>query len=260
MRHRPARSARTARLILGTVIALSLAAGAASTVLAGGWAEVKADAATTAEPPIEGQPTEIGFTVLQHGVTPAGWVDASVVLTDLASGETMTVKAAPGDERGHFSVPVTLPRAGLWTWSVEFDDLLHDARAFPLTVRLADGSLPAVDPAITLAAIDQARSQVTEEVNGSLSMEVSRIDGAISMGEIVDGRHTSEIAALTARLDAVETGATAGGGVPVPIVVLLALLGGATAGFVMAWLAGRPGTREIEVSAPATSPRGSTTA
>ena len=60
-------------------------------VLAGGWAEVRPDAAATTQPPREGQPIEIGFTVLQHGETPAGWVTPTVHLMDITSGTTLDV-------------------------------------------------------------------------------------------------------------------------------------------------------------------------
>lgn len=248
-----------ASLAAATALLLTLAGVAA----AGGWADVRPDPTTKADPPVEGQPTVIGFTVLQHGVTPAGWVTATVRLTDLATGETMDVAAGPGDDQGHFAVTVTLPRAGLWTWTVAFDDLAHDARAFPMTVRLADGSMPTVDPAVALTAVDRARADVTEQVNASLYAEVGRIDGALSLGEIVDGRQAGEIADLTARLAAVEAagaGSAAEPSAPLPVVVLLAILAGATAGFAMAWLAGRPGPRSVEVSSVASTPRGSTTA
>ena len=86
-------------LAAATVVAvLSLLVASAGTVLAGGWADVKPDAGTLDQPPVEGLPTEIGFTILQHGETPAGWVTPTVRLTDLASGETIEVGAPPGDD------------------------------------------------------------------------------------------------------------------------------------------------------------------
>jgi hypothetical protein len=258
MRHRS-----LAAVLLASLAVLTLSA---TSVLAGGWADVKPDAGTLEQPPIEGESTVIGFTILQHGVTPAGWITPTVILTDLASGERMEVAAPAGDEQGHFAVPVTLPRSGLWTWTVAFDELAHDGRTFPLTVRLADGSMPAVDPGLALSAVQQVKSDVTAQMTDTLSMEIGRIDTALSLGASYDERHTHQLTELTAerdalaaRVEALEAGG--GTGTSMILMVLLAVLAGAAAGFAMSWLGSRTGTREIEVSpAPATSPQGSPTA
>lgn len=259
MRQRPVLAAAT------VVAVLSLLVASAGTVLAGGWADVKPDAGTLDQPPVEGLPTEIGFTILQHGETPAGWVTPTVRLTDLASGETIEVGAPPGDDQGHFAVSITLPTAGLWSWTVTFPELASDGRIFPLTVRHADGSMPEIDPGIALALVEQAKRDVSGQINDAVSAEIERIDSNLSLRESYDERHTKLLGELTAerddlaqRVEALEAGGI-GGGSSIAITALLAILAGATAGFAMAWLAGRPRTRELEVS-PARTPHGSPTA
>ena len=60
------------RRLAAALAALALLLTLTVPVLAGGWAEIVADAQTTETPPVEGQPIDIGFVVLQHGETPAG--------------------------------------------------------------------------------------------------------------------------------------------------------------------------------------------
>ena len=95
-------------------------------VLAGGWAEIVADAQTTTEPPVEGQPLDVGFVVLQHGQTPAGWETATVHFTNASTGQTIDVKATNDRPDGHFVATATLPTAGAWTWRVTLQDLARE--------------------------------------------------------------------------------------------------------------------------------------
>ena len=81
------------RRLAATLAAFALLLILAVPVLAGGWAEIVADAQTTTEPPVEGQPIAVGFRVLQHGVTPAGWETATVHFTNASTGKTMDVVA-----------------------------------------------------------------------------------------------------------------------------------------------------------------------
>jgi len=144
-------------------------------VLAGGWAEIVADAQTT-EPPVEGQPIDVGFVVLQHGMTPAGWETATVHFTNASTGKTMDVVATNDRPDGHFVATATLPEAGSWSWKVTLKDLQSDQVPVALTVQPAAGEVATV----------------------------------------------------------------AAAGLPIPVVIALALLAGAAAGFALGWLAGRP--------------------
>ena len=65
---------------------------------AGGWATIQAD---TGNPPAErGEPFTFGFTVLQHGVTPAGWVETPTFLAIMTTtGERVEAKAVAQGRR-----------------------------------------------------------------------------------------------------------------------------------------------------------------
>ena len=72
------------RRIAAVVAAMAMLLVLAIPAVAGGWAEIVADGQTTT-PPVEGQPTEVGFKVMQHGETPAPWETATVRFTELGS-------------------------------------------------------------------------------------------------------------------------------------------------------------------------------
>ena len=143
--------------------------------LAGGWSEIVADGQTSKRP-VEGQPTEVGFKVMQHGVTPAPWETATVHFTDLGSGEKIDVVATNDNPNGHFSATATLPHAGFWTWQVTLKDLLSEHVPVTMSVRAASGALPPFDPAITLSAIDRAKSEVRTELTQQFAADIERLD------------------------------------------------------------------------------------
>ena len=254
------------RRLAAALAALALALLLAAPTLAGGWAEVKPDAATTTEPPVEGQPIEIGFTVLQHGVTPASWVSAMVHLTDLSSGERLDVKPVPTGDDGHFSATVTLPHAGYWSWTVDFPELESDRIPTVLAVVAANGAAPSFDPTSVATALERMRSGVRDEVLNVVYPELERFDSHMSLQRAINDRTTAELSAITEERDALAAQvAAAEGGAADPAtiagLVLLAVLAGGAAGFVMSWLGGRSGPRETVVSPmPEPAPRGSTTA
>ena len=217
------------RRLAAAIAALALLLTLAVPVFAGGWAEIVADAQTT-EPPVEGQPIDVGFIVLQHGVTPAGWETATVHFTNTSTGKTMDVVATNDRPDGHFIATATLPEAGFWSWQVTLQDLQSDHLPIALTVRTASGELPGYDPAKT--ASGQVLPDITR-LEGMIRAEQARTDALTAQVTAI----TSERDALAARLDATESS----GGLPILAVLTLAVLAGATAGFAMAWLAGRPG-------------------
>ncbi len=246
------------RRLAAAIAALSLVLLLAAPALAGGWAEIVADARTAEPPPVEGQPIELGFMVMQHGETPAGWESPTVTFTEIATGKTFQVAATGSGPDGHFVALATMPNAGFWTWSVTLHQLVTDPVAHSLAVYTTEGVAPTLDPAMTLAAIDRARRDVTTELTGTLFTEMERVNGRLD-------RIAAERDALATRLDAAETALAARDtGAPLVGIVMLAVLAGAAAGFAMAWLAGRSRPQELEVSAlpgsPSTSsvsPRGS---
>jgi hypothetical protein len=114
-----------------------------------------------------------------------------------------------------------------------------------------------------LQAVEQARKDVTRSVTDTMYAEVSRLDGELEALRGQTGRLQDELRSTAAALEAAEARAADGAGstdgVPVLGIILLAVLAGATAGFAMAWLAGRPAPRQVETTLnPA--PRGSTPA
>ncbi|MGK2851489.1 MAG: hypothetical protein ACSLFN_11325 [Candidatus Limnocylindrales bacterium] len=134
------------RRLAATLSAMSLLVILAAPVVAGGWAEVRIDPATTQEPPVVGTPFGVGFTVLQHGRTPAGWVTPTVRFARLGTATTLDVPAVhetAGGTDGRFRATVTLPEAGYWSWSVSFPELMSDGVAFTLAVQTVDGLVPA---------------------------------------------------------------------------------------------------------------------
>lgn len=235
------------------LVALTLLLTLAAPVFAGGWAEVVADAQTTTEPPVEGQPIVIGFKVLQHGQTPAGWETATVHFTNITTGTTIDVPATNDRADGHFVATATLPEAGFWSWRVTLRDLVSEHAPVTLTVATASGQLPAYDPSTTVAAIDQARRDVTATLNGQFYPEIERLDSLVRVEQAKTERLIADVNAIKAERDdlAARLAAAEGiGGTPLIAVLTLAVLAGATAGFAMTWLAGRPGPRVSVSPAP----------
>lgn len=226
------------------VAACSLVMLLAATATAGGWADIKADPAGTTEPPREGQPTEIGFTVLQHGVTPAGWVHPSVAFTNAVTGQTVNAIATPEGADGHFVARVTLPAAGAWSWSVTLTDLMVEPQPFTLSVLTASGAPAPLDTASLLQAIEQAKVSVRSEIAAETGRQVDALSSEIAALQRQADRMEHRVSTITADRDALAAQLAEGSapdGVSILGVIALAVLAGATAGFAMAWLAGRPG-------------------
>ena len=59
-------------------------------------------ARATTEPPVEGQPIVVGFVVLQHGETPAGWVTPTVHFTTHRPARPSTSSPSSDGPDGHF--------------------------------------------------------------------------------------------------------------------------------------------------------------
>ena len=225
-----------------------------STAIAGGWADIKVDGGATTKP-VAGKTLELGFTVLQHGVTPAGFVHPTVSITNVASGEHHDVVPTASGAVGHFVATVTFPSAGYWTWSVSTPELIVESVPVTMEVLTASGTIPAFDPAVAMTAIEQAKRDLRSEMDSSLEPQFNNLESSISGLQAQTGTLENRVLALTksrdelaARLAAAETGS---GGIPVLGIVLLAVLAGATAGFAMAWLGGRPSPTTIS---PARSP------
>jgi len=244
---------RTAASITAVAMLLILAVP----VMAGGWAEIVADAQTV-KPPVEDQPIEVGFKVMQHGVTPAPWETATVHFVDTASGDTIDVVAKNDNENGHFTATATLPHAGYWSWQVTLQNLESEHVPVTIAVQTADGRLPALDSASALAAIDRAKTEVRNELTTKfggqieeLSVQVVDFRNHLAVLQSQANALRADRDRLAAQVAEIENG---NGGLPLLAVISLAVLSGAVAGFAMAWLAGRPGPTPKVTLNPA--PRG----
>ncbi len=231
------------RRLAAAVAALAVVLMLAAPAVAGGWAEIVADA-QTAEPPVEGQTNVIGFLVLQHGVTPAGWETPTVHFTNTSTGATIDVVATNDRDDGHFVAAAVLPEAGFWSWQVTLKDLASEHLPVALTVVTASGQMPAYDPSTTANALAKLRLDLTEEMHATFFPEIERLDGLLVVERAKADRALEQTNAIAAERDQLATrlaAAEGAGGLPLLAVLMLAILAGATAGFAMSWLAGRPG-------------------
>jgi hypothetical protein len=120
------------RLLVGIAITVFGSLGLAAGASAGGWAVTTLDAVPS---PLPGEPTDVGFTIRQHGVTPVDLPGVALVVTG-ADGTT-TVFPALGDGRvGHYVATIVVPEAGSYRWLVRQGDLGEQALGMLVT---ADG-------------------------------------------------------------------------------------------------------------------------
>lgn len=207
----------TRRIPRGLAAATLLVALSAGAVSAGGWATIQADSGNPSQPNA-GEPFTFGFTVLQHGVTPAGWETPTFLGINGATGERVEVKAVAQGADGHFVATVTIPSGGFWTWQVMLTDLVVETAQQPMAVAFADGTLPAMD---TGSMLSDLRTQVTQ-----LSAEVAYLESQrAALSKQVDGLTANPTAA-----------APASESVPLFAVVGIAALAGAISGFAMTML------------------------
>ncbi|BAN04226.1 hypothetical protein YM304_39120 [Ilumatobacter coccineus YM16-304] len=107
---------RIARLTatLATVITLLICVSAPAS--AGGWAVGSLDAVPA---PSAGETVEIGFTILQHGVTPADLADDVGIEIIGTDGMVSYFAAEQDDTVGHYTASVTFPTtAGEYEWNI----------------------------------------------------------------------------------------------------------------------------------------------
>lgn len=105
-----------ARLTATLATAITLLIGISAPASAGGWAVGSLDAVPA---PSAGETVEVGFTILQHGVTPADLAD-DVGIEIIGTDGTVNYFAAAQDETvGHYTASVTFPTtAGDYEWNI----------------------------------------------------------------------------------------------------------------------------------------------
>ena len=107
---------------------------------AGGWATATM---APAPEPAAGFATTFAFDIRQHGKTPISWVSATFVATNLATGEQIQFPMRTAKDTGAYTVAVTFPDAGEWSWFVTFDQLASDQDG-------AGGTVTVLEPAEAL--------------------------------------------------------------------------------------------------------------
>ena len=250
------------RILRAAAAATLLLVIAVTAVSAGGWATIVADDAEPPEPRA-GEDVEYGFTVLQHGVTPADFEDPTLQLTNTLTGESFDVPAEPSGPAGHFVARFSFPTGGSWSYGVELRDLLVETRPITGIVLEADGSAPVMEMTAAFAALERAKTEVTESLRSELLPRIDRLENEVGGLEQQAANLRSEVRTLTQERDdlaaqlATATGSTDAASSPTDIpplgVVILAVLGGALAGFAMAWLGQRRDPTAIETE---TTPSG----
>ena len=235
MPNRLSRALAAALLLLGLTL---------TSAQAGGWATIVADS-TNPPQPNAGEKFTFGFTVLQHGVTPAGWVGATFVGINTTTGARVEAKANSQGADGHFVATVTLPSAGSWTWQVELNGLMVETSPQPLVVATANGKLPAVDAAQMLATVERVRAEIRTDYEARLSAQADELRGEMA-------KLSTQIVVLQSQRDALDkkvtelaaasnaAPASAPEGLPLVAVIALAILAGAISGFAMVALGRSP--------------------
>ena len=245
------------RLMAGAGLAVGSLLLMTTTAFAGGWALIQADPGTPPQPNA-GQEVQLGFNVLQHGVTPISWVKATLVAVNSATGKQVGVTAVPQGPEGHYVATVTFPESGYWTWHVEITDLIGESVPSVVAVNTADGVAPTMDQATILAAIERARAEMRTEYQdvlgqrteqfesriSSMNLEIAALKGAA--GSLEDSRDK-----LQARVDELEApGAT--GGLPAIAIATIAALAGGLSGFGMIVLGRRHEAAPVSDYVPTT--------
>jgi hypothetical protein len=231
----------TRRIFTAVAAATLLAMLWAGSALGGGWATITADTSNPTQPGA-GEPFTFGFTVLQHGVTPAGWVGATFVGINGTTGERIEFKATNQGPDGHFVANVTLPSAGSWTWQVELTDLIVETGPQPMLVANADGTVPAMNSGEVLAALERTRNELEASFSDRLATQTEALQAEMQTLRTNITVLQAQRDGLKKQVDALTAArATEGpGSVPVFAIVGLAVLAGAISGFVMTAL-GRGG-------------------
>jgi hypothetical protein len=224
--------------VAGAALLVALWTGSA---LAGGWATITADTTNPTQPGA-GEPFTFGFTVLQHGVTPAGWVNATFVAINGTTGERIEAKAANQGADGHFVASVTLPSAGSWTWQVELAELIVETAPQPMLIANADGSVPPMSSSEVLAALERTRNELEASFADRLGAQTESLQTEIQTLRTDIAVLQSQRDGLKKQVDALVAAPadSSPGSVPVYAVIGLAVLAGAISGVVMTAL-GRGG-------------------
>lgn len=163
----------------GFLLAVILLLALVPDVPAGFWAVIVID-----DVPGEihaGEPWTVGFTVLQHGQTPVhklfdGYdftpIEPILIATHTVTGEQIQATATATKEAGHFTLEVTFPGEGRWSWTIKPEPLGGETQFESLTV------LPAV------VAVDR-KAQAESAIESPLVNRGLSISSALRWGALV---------------------------------------------------------------------------
>lgn len=130
----------------GIALTLLLALMFTVPVLAGGWATVTLDEYPTDM--VAGEAFKIGFTVLQHGVTPVTGITPIITGTLTGAKESISVMAKEEGEPGHYVASLNFPKAGEWSWKI---DSFGEQKMPPLSVANAPAVVQATNESKPIA-------------------------------------------------------------------------------------------------------------
>jgi len=142
------------RLALAAPSASILTLILAATAFAGGWANAVMDTPPD-DPAGTNEPVTLGFSLMQHGVTPVDWGTAQIVLTNDETGQEIVANATPQGAIGHWTAEVKLPADGTWSYQVRHDLEITLMGAQPIAVgaqaATAGGTAIGLSPALLAA-------------------------------------------------------------------------------------------------------------
>ena len=141
------------RIPTAALAAVAAALILAGTAFAGGWANAVMDEPPPSDPPSAGEPITIGFTLLQHGVTPVNNPAPTVTVRNAATGEELSVTATQEGASGHWVAVITYPSDGTWRYEVTHDLIVGMNGFNPVTV----GSVAPAAPASTATSAAAAQ-------------------------------------------------------------------------------------------------------
>ena len=163
----------TRRILRGLAAATLLVALSAGAASAGGWATIQADTGNPSQPNV-GEPFTFGFTVLQHGVTPAGWIETPTFWEiNGATGERVEVKAVAQGGRWALRRDGDAARRGHRTWQVVLTDLIVETAPQRWTWRRPTASCR-MDTARCCSAIERVRTETGTSTRRSSSPRPTR--------------------------------------------------------------------------------------
>jgi len=139
------------RIPTAALAALAATMILAGTALAGGWANAVMDEPPPSDPPSAGEPITIGFTLLQHGVTPVNDPAPTVTVRN-ATGEELSVIATQEGASGHWVAVITFPSDGTWRYEVTHELIVGMNGFNPVTVGSVAPAAPAASTATSAVA------------------------------------------------------------------------------------------------------------